>query len=168
MPSVIFPKLRCRQRRLPYAVLPESACARSNAHEGSISITLAVDLSPLSKGPDAGSKPWLLAHALDGGGDRQASKGMEAGAGGDKSGRFRGAAGGMEDGEVALPEDRFHLKLPKGQGCLNCLNCLKCVWYVANCCVEPWTRLSLGITNPNPKPYCGRGASIGINSVRLD
>lgn len=109
-------------------------------------ITLAVDMSPLNKLPDAGSKPWLLARALDGEGETRPLKGTEGGAGGDKSGRDRGAVGGVDD-EEALPEDRFHLKLPKGQGCFVACWCLLLV--LAACCVESWTPLTLGGETPD-------------------
>lgn len=103
------------QVRLPFAVLPETASAQANSHDGALVVTLAVDKSHPSKRPDAGSKPWLLSSALEGGeGGRQDVGGgakargasTERGLGGEKSG-----VGGDAD---TLPEERFHLKLPAG------------------------------------------------------
>lgn len=110
--------------RLPYAILPNTAFARTNPHEGTIAISLSVDQSRLSRKADAGSKAWLLAQALSGGdtrtgrertsprrkeGHAKEEPGSRANHGWSKNLEFENMDG---DG---LPEDRFHLKLPKGQ-----------------------------------------------------
>lgn len=116
--SLSWGLIRPHQVRLPYAVQPDTASARANAHEGVMIVSLSVDPSPPSLRADAGSKPWLLSHAL-GGGQKRPAAGGEGGFGKLKgnagSGTLEGASaddgvGGTDE----LPEDRFHLRLPKG------------------------------------------------------
>lgn len=103
--------------RLPYAVDPDSTAAQANSHEGTVVVTLAVDMSPVSQRADAGSKPSLLAQALNSVEGRRPEL-----SGADRVERVQGEgivrnasqlARGVE-GEETLPEDRFHLKLPEG------------------------------------------------------
>lgn len=64
-----------------------------------------------------GSKAWLLSNALDGGGEREAGQtnGIAGVASGKREAReAAGAAVGVEGSNDSLPEDRFHLRLPKG------------------------------------------------------
>lgn len=100
--------------RLPYTVLPEeTASVLANSHDGILAISLKVDKSPPSQQADAGSKPWLLSRALAGGEERNA-----AAEGREEARRHVGSkpeekAAAVGDDDV-LPEDQFHLKLPKG------------------------------------------------------
>ncbi|CAM9487690.1 unnamed protein product [Chrysoparadoxa australica] len=87
---------------LPYAI-EEGACASCNAHEERLSIVMTVDRTPIDQGPDAGSKVWMLALALDDG--KRTDSGRK---------QNQAAAANGEDDPDALPEDKFHLKLPKG------------------------------------------------------
>lgn len=98
-------------------VLPEVASARANSHDGSMIVTLSVDKSPAASRADVGSKPWLLAHALR---NKEEDRGFCADSQEDER-RLAGDAVakvirdvGQQD-EDTLPEDRFHLRLPKGE-----------------------------------------------------
>eukprot|EP00903_Cladosiphon_okamuranus_P022389 g20592.t1 len=106
------------QVRLPYAVLPETASAQANSHDGTLAVRVSIDKALPSKRPDAGSKPWLLSNALEGGsGGRQGFGVGKATAGGARSTGGQGAEnldGDVGVGGDALPEERFHLKLPAG------------------------------------------------------
>lgn len=93
------------QVRLPYATLEGAGTARANAHEGTLVITLAVDKACPASHPDPGSKPRLLAQALE------SDKSQRAPASTVPSREVSGSEAGAG---VGLPEDRFHLKLPKG------------------------------------------------------
>lgn len=95
------------QLRLPFAVLPGTASARTNAHDGNLTVTLDVDKAPPESRADAGSKPWLLARALHDEKDRTAPKCTVTSSQGASS-------SGEGAGEDVLPEDQFHLRLPKG------------------------------------------------------
>lgn len=104
------------QVRLPYTVLPDDAAsALANSHDGILVIRLTVDKSPPSQQADAGSKAWLLSRAL--------SRGQESKAAGEGGQEARMKCSTMALGKAAaegeadaLPEERFHLKLPKGTG----------------------------------------------------
>ncbi|CAM9230130.1 unnamed protein product [Scytosiphon promiscuus] len=104
--------------RLPYAVIPDTASAHTNCHDGTLTVTLQVCKSPLSKQADIGSKAWLLSKALDAGVERQAGQVKAGGAASGVASEVREAAAaavGVEKGaDDLLPEDRFHLRLPKG------------------------------------------------------
>ncbi|CAM9583386.1 unnamed protein product [Ascophyllum nodosum] len=107
------------QQRLPYAVLPNSASAEANCHQGNLVISILVDKVPTWRGPDPGSKPWLLAYAL-GDANGQHVSAAEVHMHCEKiseqpqvSTREYEKATGETDGEI-LAEDRFHLKPPRG------------------------------------------------------
>lgn len=100
------------QVRLPYAVLPDTASAQANSHDGTLFANISVDKSPPSRRADAGSKPWLLSSALEGGPGRQTVQAGEISGLRAKVGEP--GATGVQDLGDALPEDRFHLKLPAG------------------------------------------------------
>ncbi|CAM9412778.1 unnamed protein product [Ectocarpus sp. 12 AP-2014] len=100
------------QVRLPYAALPATASAKTNSHEGTLAVSIHVDKSDPTKRADVGSKPWLLSSALEGGGERKTGR-ASGGGGATASSSARGVKG-SEGGDYALPEDRFHLRLPPG------------------------------------------------------
>ena len=102
------------QVRLPYTVLPDDAASvLANSHDGILVIRLTVDKSPPSQQADAGSKAWLLSRALGGGQERKAAGegGREARVKYSTMAQGKAAAGEEAD---ALPEEQFHLKLPRG------------------------------------------------------
>lgn len=101
------------QVRLPYAALPATASAKTNSHEGTLAVSIHVDKSDPTKRADVGSKPWLLSSALEGGGERKT--GRPSGGGGATAASSAGGVKGSEGGDDALPEDRFHLRLPPGR-----------------------------------------------------
>lgn len=70
-------------------------------------MTLTLDKACPAARPDPGSKPWLLAHALDSGDD--AGLKSRTGAQTEREGESDAK------GDDALPEDRFHLRLPQGK-----------------------------------------------------
>lgn len=95
-------------------MIPESASAHGNYHDGTLAVSLQVCKSPLSERADIGSKAWLLSNALDGGEERQAKGGGRGGGVTDEAREATGAGAGIEGADDSLPEDRFHLRLPKG------------------------------------------------------
>lgn len=105
-------RLLLLQVRLPYSVLPDASSAQANVHDGVLFVNLSVDKSPPSQKADAGSKPSLLSSALGGGSERQAVQAR--GSGGDRADVGEPGATGVQALDDALPEDRFHLKLPAG------------------------------------------------------
>lgn len=108
------------QVRLPYTVLPDvAASVLANPHDGILVIRLTVDKAPPSQQADVGSKAWLLSRALDGGGVEERKAACEGGDGTrmnvGKTAQEKAAAAAAASAGV-LPEDQFHLKLPKGAG----------------------------------------------------
>jgi len=101
---------------LPYVVTPSSAKCTLTHPEGSVRtvifcVSIDVDRTPVDSCtlPDAGSKPWLLAHALNGEVDPY-TIGNNPRVSHDESNTS--TADGIDND--LLPEDRFHIKLPKG------------------------------------------------------
>ncbi|KAG5191624.1 pre-RNA processing PIH1/Nop17-domain-containing protein [Tribonema minus] len=95
---------------LPYAVRADSADARVDPHLRTLTVRITVDATPPELRPDPGSRPWLLAEALrrgDDGGDQQQAKQSTV-----ASHRSSSPDGATDPDD--LPEDRFHLRLPKG------------------------------------------------------
>jgi hypothetical protein len=58
---------------LPYGILVDSVTARVDPHLRVLTVTATVDVTPFDVSPDPGSKPWLLAQALNDGTDRSSS-----------------------------------------------------------------------------------------------
>lgn len=89
---------------------------QANSHDGTLAVSVSIDRSHPSERPDAGSKPWLLSNALEGGGGGRQGVGS-AKAGGARSTGGQGGEklnGDVDGGGDSLPEERFHLKLPAG------------------------------------------------------
>jgi hypothetical protein len=58
---------------LPYGILVNTVTARVDPHLRVLTVTATVDVTPFDLSPDPGSKPWLLAQALNDGTDRSSS-----------------------------------------------------------------------------------------------
>eukprot|EP00953_Heterococcus_sp_UTEX-ZZ885_P021115 11791-Heterococcus_DN1.PRE.2 len=58
---------------LPYGILVDSVTARVDPHLRVLTVTATVDVTPFDVSADPGSKPWLLAQALNDGTDRSSS-----------------------------------------------------------------------------------------------
>lgn len=105
-------------------MLPDAASVLANAHDSSLAISLNVDKSPPSHEADVGSKPWLLSRALGGGKERKAAgqggKGTVQGGGAGGRTAKAGEKGVGGDADV-LPEDQFHIRLPKGAIFFACM-----------------------------------------------
>jgi len=114
---------------LPLAILPAQTTCSLSRPEGFarlilLTIVMPVDSTPWDVAADAGSKPWLVAQALQGEDDTSVmynpyapssasslSSNSRSGAASSGGGK-RGETPQGEDGEETLPEERFHLKLP--------------------------------------------------------
>lgn len=103
-PVMIFP---LRKLRLPYAVLPNTAFAQADSHQGTLVVNIVVDKTPIWTGPDVGSKPWLLAHALGGVSSRQVSSDVNEANIDVRDSRSHEEDTPYREGD-SLPEDRFH------------------------------------------------------------
>lgn len=96
----------------PYAVVPEEAESMLKPHDAMLEVRIAIDPTPYTVGADPGSRPWLLAQALEGGGDGRAdteykqSKAAEA--------AEAKSAAAMNSAEEA--ENRFHLRAKRAGG----------------------------------------------------
>ncbi len=55
----------------PFVTLPRTAVCELNPHENVLVLRVRVDLRPVYAGPDPGSHPWMLSHALSGGNAHQ-------------------------------------------------------------------------------------------------
>ena len=119
--QIKLPSYKLLNLFLPYVVRPPSAKCTLAHPEGSVravtfKVSIDVDRTPVDicTLPDAGSKPWLLAHALHGEHDPYGvGKDSSAPPEGSEDGSSRNI-GTAEDLDDHLPEDRFHIKLPKG------------------------------------------------------
>lgn len=90
---------------LPHGVAVDLVEASYDPHERVMEVRVPVNPTSYAAGPDPGSRPWLLSHALEG---SDQERGLNDSA-------SDGASGATAGGEVTAPEDRYHLNSKPGK-----------------------------------------------------
>lgn len=88
-------------------MLPNTAFAQADSHQGTLVVDIVVDKTPVWMGPDVGSKPWLLAHALGGISSGHISSDVDKATIDVRDNRSHKEDTPYREGD-SLPEDRFH------------------------------------------------------------
>ena len=106
---------------LPYPVVWKDAKATYDCGDQILSVRVPLSKVKSVDAPDVGTRAWNLAEAISGASDAKASGQSErssarnGGEGnGDDDDAARNAANGNDDDDSRLPEDKFHLNVPKG------------------------------------------------------
>lgn len=115
--TIKFPQYKKFVGYFPVCIQPNHSFYRLSLVEGyvgkkRVEIILPLDLFPWDEQPDAGSKPWLLAQALNYDDNTTTHDTTDANPYGSMRHVKSSLVMGVDEDSQAYPEDKFHLNLP--------------------------------------------------------